>query len=188
MGAAQPADQREQPSPMAAQSPIYQAVGNSTLGDLAGSVATGTRNIAEGAVGQFGDVMGLGAQAANWMTGASPERAAELEAVRQKSLQGYVPTTQDVNDFTSQFVGPSYQPQSTAGEVLKTGSELAPALLAPGSVMRKLATWAGATVGNEGGGRVARAINPAYEAYGRAAGTILGGGGGIHRVRSKIRR
>jgi hypothetical protein len=175
-----PADQREQPSPMAAQSPIYQAVGNSTLGDWAGSVVTGTRDIAAGAAGQFGDVLNLGTKAANWLTGASPERAAELEAVRQKSWQGYVPTSSDVNNLISQYAGPPYQPQSTTGKVLRTGTALLPAVLSPGSTGQKLATWGGAWAGNELGGRGAALVNPKWEPYGRAAGTILGGGFGSY--------
>jgi hypothetical protein len=149
----QPADQREQPSPEAARSPFDNAfdqrLSSSVLGDVAGSVSTGARNLAESTVGLPGDI-------------TEGVRYIDKKLLGTDTKKSPLPTTADIHDFTSQYVGPSYRPASTAGEIAKTGAEVSSALLSPGSASRKLVTWLGGTAGNEVAGRLAHEFAPIW--------------------------
>jgi DNA-binding MarR family transcriptional regulator len=172
----------EKPSAAASRSPSDNAMASSLpfgLGDIAGSISTGARNMAEGTVGMVGDIPNLLMAGSGWLA----KKLGEDPAVVDREMKAWygdnpLPTTGDVHAATTPYVGPSYQPATTAGEVAKTGSELSGVLLSPGGAGQKVATWAGATAGNEGAGRLAKKYAPDYESYARIAGTILGGGAG----------
>lgn len=152
-----------------------------TFNDATNSARTGLRSAAEGVAGMGGDIPSLFARGGRWIDrklGASPEVQAQNDAI-VNAIEKYnpLPTGEAVNRFTSRFVGESYQPQTTAGEFVRTAGELAPALMSPGSAARKLAVWAGATIGAEGGDRGSRALGyDDFAPYARLAGTLIGGG------------
>jgi hypothetical protein len=137
----------------------------STAYDILRSVGTGLRDAAEGTVGTAQDLTSLAGQGVGYLTGT-----------KQDWDIPYVPSTDEVNQFTSQFVGPSYEPQTTWGKYARTGASFAPVMINPTGSMGKIAREIGTSVA---GGLASEAAGQAtegskYEPLARLAAGIGG--------------
>lgn len=80
----------------------------------------------------------------------------------------------DLRREIEKTTGPFREPQNMGEQVADTAGELAPAMIGPGGPLPKIASWAGATAGAEGGKVIAEktGVDPAY---GEVVGTLAGG-------------
>jgi hypothetical protein len=143
--------------------------------DAARSTGTGLRRAAEGAAGLLGDVRDLSEGASAWTMrklGVSDERIEEAKKNTRKfnPLIAALPNTADVQKATTELVGEHRTPQTTVGEYFQTSGEFAPALLSPGSALRKLGLWAAPTISSETAGQATKGT--AWEPYARIAGAL----------------
>lgn len=108
--------------------------------DVGKSFMGGLRRGVEGLAGLPGDV-GRGQR---WLTekvmGALGADPATIEAVgKYTSLPQYLPSTEEVQKtITNPVMGPSYKPQTRAGEYAATTGEFAPGVVGPGGPARWL--------------------------------------------------
>lgn len=149
--------------------------------DVLLSARTGLRDAAEGTAGMMGDLPAAAMNIHRWIAeklGASPEYLEEQ--ARSASMindANPFPTSQRVHDKTTEFVGPSYEPQTETGKVARTFGQFAPAALSPGSLTRRLTNVAAATAGKEGSERGAKALGfDDFAPYAGMAGAFFGGG------------
>lgn len=118
-----------------------------TLGDVGMSAAQGFQSGLQGLVGSVGDAQQVTGDIAAWgasKVGLSPamqETARNIgKRVPTMGLAIPAPTTQQVSAAVESVIGPKYQPQTKAGEVVRTIGEFAPAAAAgPGGAVRKIA-------------------------------------------------
>ena len=148
--------------------------------DMLKSAGTGLAEGAIGMAGMFGDaakanetIMRKGAE----YLGA-PQWAQDAAGTAGRYLLGPManaPTSEQVAAPVKSVTGEFYQPQTTAGNVMRTAGNLAPGIaLGPGGAIPKAAGLVGATAGNELAGYMAD--GKWYEPYAKAVGSILGGG------------
>ena len=141
--------------------------------DVLRSVGTGLRSAVEGTIATPQDLISLAGKGAGWATGT--EQDWDLP---------YLPSSQDVNVATSSVIGPSYQPQTTAGKFARSAAEFAPVLFNPLAGVRKVgmdvATGLGAGLASEAAGQAT--AGTALEPWARA-GAGMGAGVGIDAAR-----
>src|SRR5262245_4142088 len=88
----------------------------STGEDVLRSGAAGLRRGIESIAGTPQDMLNLFAMGATFAArrmGATPQEEAELASYFDIPL---LPSTEDIHEFTSRFIGKSYEPQTTAGK------------------------------------------------------------------------
>lgn len=118
--------------------------------DIVQSVLAAPRKVAEGLIGLPGTVNEGVKYLSNWAAGKDIEKTAS----KGKGIPSLLPLPEDIQAQTSKVLGPSYQPQTTAGKYAGGITEgVTGAMLGPGSLMSKLligsASGAGAEAGKE---------------------------------------
>jgi hypothetical protein len=83
--------------------------------DVLRSVGTGLRSAVEGVPGAPQDMLSLAGKGYNWIMDTD-----------QSFDVPYLPSSDDINQATSKVIGPSYQPQTTAGKYARTAAEFMP--------------------------------------------------------------
>ena len=146
--------------------PAQQQV--NTTYDILRSIGTGLRDALEGTVGTPQDLTTLAGKGVGWATGT--EQDWDIP---------YLPSTEDINAATSKVVGPSYQPQTTAGKYARTGASFAPVLINPtgsvGKIAREVGTGLLAGGASEAAGQATAGSR--FEPWARAISGVVGGAG-----------
>lgn len=143
--------------------------------DLTKAIGSGVNSALAGVIGLPGaftntiemglDQLGLGFRDDDERAFGFPEATAAINQVREK-LPPFLAGTD-----------PSYEPQTTAGRYLKTGSELAASGGAGGGARKMLQQVVAPTVLSEGGADLAKSTFPVLEAPAQIAGLMFGGKG-----------
>lgn len=167
-------------------------VKNATVEDIKNvavpSLVRGATSLATAGRGMYDTATsGLG-----WLTDkALPEGAADTVKTAMKTLPNSPsrynpvlapflgPTQEEVMNKVTKATGRKFdeQAETPIGGAVQTGLEIAPSILGgPGTLPRKLAAMVGSTIGSEGGGAIANALDlgPKAEAALRTGGGILG--------------
>ena len=159
------------------QQPVAHVGGDKgVVEDVLRSSGAGLRTGVESIFGTPQDLIGLGAAGVNKLFGT--DYTGDVP---------YLPSSEDIHEKTSEFVGPSYQPQTTAGKFARTASEFAGGSLLPGGLAKnavRAGIGAAAGLASEGAGQATEGT--ALEPWARAAGG-LAAGGGLEAGRSGIR-
>lgn len=143
----------------------------SLAADIGNSALTGLRSGVEGMVGMLGDVNQLGVSAAEAL-GAPPELAQYARFL--SPFPNAMSTDQIRQNVTNPVMGEPVQPQSVAGDYIRTAAEFAPAAVAgPGGMLRKAAMTAIPAITSETAGQITR--DTSAEPYARVAGGLVGG-------------
>lgn len=151
--------------------------------DAGRSFGAGLRSGVETLAGTVGDMQDLVGSGAGWIAGkmgASPDTQEMISGLARNaptpfSLAGRAPRTAEIQEQTTQAIGPHYRPQTTLGEYARTGGEFAPAAAAgPGGIGRKVAMTAIPAIASEGAGQATKGTE--LEPYARAGAAILAGG------------
>jgi hypothetical protein len=118
-----------------------------TAADVGLSGAQGFLSGFQGLLGSVGDAQQISGDVAAWGAGKlgfSPETQETARSIGKRvptfGLSIPAPTTEQINTTVESVIGPKYQPQTKAGEVVRTIGEFAPAAAAgPGTFARKTA-------------------------------------------------
>src|SRR5262249_24838886 len=151
-----------------------------TLG-MGGDVREGVRSAVDWAASKFATPT-----LSDLITGNQPRRsgAGDLAVnMLMKALPPHVaplfmgPTSEQIQHGIESVTGEFYKPKTTAGEYAQTGGEFAGALLGNrAGLLRRGAQWVGSTLGAEGAGRLADALDlPGLVPYARMFGGVAGG-------------
>lgn len=148
--------------------------------DMLKGAGTGLAEGAIGMAGMFGDAAkaneGIMRGGAKYL--GAPQWAQDAAGTAGRYLLGPManaPTSEMIAAPIKSVTGEFYEPQTTAGGVMRTAGQLAPGMaLGPGGALPKAAGLVGATAGSEAAGYMAD--GKWYEPYVRAAGSVLGGG------------
>lgn len=138
--------------------------------DVVSSVAAAPRKVFEGLAGLPGTARELVTAGMDYVTGRP---LADIYAGKKIPGGQLLPTPQDIQARTSKYIGPSYQPKTTAGKYAGSAAEgITGAMLGPGSLMSKLLIGGASGLGAEGG----REYSPDHPIIG---GLVGGGGAGM---------
>jgi hypothetical protein len=140
--------------------------------DVLRSLGAGGRRGLESIAGTPQDVLNLFAMGAAWAAGkmgASPE---DQEGLRTSLDIPMLPSTEDIHEFTSRYVGESYKPQTTLGKFANTAAEFAGGsignpLAGLGRVGKNVLMGGVAGLASEGAGQATEGTR--YEPWARAA-------------------
>ncbi|WP_395451212.1 hypothetical protein ACHMW7_16300 [Aminobacter sp. UC22_36] len=158
---------------------IVNDAGKRSMGeDIIRSLGSGLRSGVESTIGMFGDAAKMQGDIAAWgakKLGASDETAENVRlAGRTLSPGALMASTEDVQSVTTPVVGEHYQPETKAGEYVRTIGEFAPAVAAgPGRLGQKVALTVVPAVASEAAGQATKGT--AYEKYARAAAALVAG-------------
>jgi hypothetical protein len=148
--------------------------------DAAKSIGSGLGNATIGTLGALGDLTDYGAKgieaASNYLS--DKLGMARYQRPQQPSVLNNIPTSASLRaTVTNPIVSPDYEPQSTLGGYLKTGAELAPALIGgPESLGAKLFTRVAVpAVVSETAGQLTKGTDA--EPLVRFVGALVGAGG-----------
>jgi hypothetical protein len=128
------------------------------LKDLALSFLTGVERAGIGLAGLPGDV-------GNFM-----RSLAGLDGPR---MTGLTPTSEQIAGAVERATGPTYEPQTTAGEYARAVGEFAPAALFPGGVAGRAASVVLPGLASEAAGQATKGTSA--EPWARVAGAVAGG-------------
>ncbi|MDW6020253.1 hypothetical protein SAZ10_00590 [Mesorhizobium sp. BAC0120] len=115
--------------------------------DLGKSAGAGVRTAAEQTVGMPGDLSLLGGYLTSWAAEKLGVPKPLLEKVGDRLSSFRPPTSDEINELTTRYLGPTYQPTTDLGRTTKAVAEWAPLLLQPellpGKAVGKIAGEAG---------------------------------------------
>lgn len=162
-----------------------QAEQPSVLGDVAKSAGIGVVKGAIGLAGLPGDLTELGARGINRATRFVGD-ALGIETPKREDQEPTLGSAQ-ITHGVEGITGPLYEPKTTAGDYAQTAGEFVPGLLGgPEGLIAKFGTRAMTRVAipaiaDETAGQLTKGT--VAEPYARAAGAILGAGGGALATR-----
>ncbi len=162
------------------QSQQPQGGGWDRFKDDVAQTASGLGEGAIGLAGTIGDVQGLANSGVGWALNKMgvPQETTDAAIAGAEKVNGRYPRSseliQGAQDMGVPFAG---EAQHEEGRWLRRGGQMLPgAAIGPGSLAVKAGSLLGSTVGAEGGGRIAEAIEPSWKPYGEVIGAVGGGG------------
>lgn len=148
--------------------------------DVARVIPGGLAQAGAAIAGAPGDIESLLDAGGNWIAkklGASDETIDKFQQYRERSdaagLMPKPPTSAGINKAVSSPFGGFYQPKTMPGEYAQTAAQFAPAALAPGSALPRIARTLIPAATSETAGQLTKGTK--YEPYARAAGALAGG-------------